>query len=107
MRLVYDDGDKETAPLGSLRFEWLEDVTWWHDADDAVVAIAASAGGKKGALSPAAAAGGATSPLVAALKPQPPPSDGAVGLINMGNTCYLNAVLQCLSHAEQLTDYVL
>lgn len=29
------------------------------------------------------------------------------GLSNLGNTCYLNAALQCLLHAPQLTNYVL
>ena len=36
-----------------------------------------------------------------------PPAPGVVGLVNMGNTCYLNAILQCLSHVQQLSAYVL
>ncbi|ETO11628.1 ubiquitin-specific protease [Reticulomyxa filosa] len=34
-------------------------------------------------------------------------SFGVVGLRNMGNTCYLNAALQCLSHTMPLTEYFL
>ena len=34
-------------------------------------------------------------------------SNGRVGLNNMGNTCYLNSALQCLSNTEDLTKYFL
>ena len=34
-----------------------------------------------------------------------PPQRGAVGLRNLGNTCYMNAVLQCMSHTEPLRQY--
>jgi len=32
---------------------------------------------------------------------------GRVGLYNMGNSCYLNSCLQCLSHIKPLTKYFL
>jgi len=31
--------------------------------------------------------------------------DGVVGLFNMGNTCYLNSSIQCLSHTPIFRDY--
>lgn len=32
---------------------------------------------------------------------------GKVGIRNIGNTCYMNSALQCLSHTTELTDYFL
>lgn len=34
-------------------------------------------------------------------------SRGLVGLSNMGNTCYMNSALQCLTKTDELRDYLL
>ncbi|QLL31292.1 hypothetical protein HG536_0B01550 [Torulaspora globosa] len=35
------------------------------------------------------------------------PSEGTIGLSNLGNSCYMNSALQCLMHIPELRDYFL
>lgn len=36
-----------------------------------------------------------------------PPAPGAVGMHNLGNSCYMNSIIQCLNHIEPITQYFL
>jgi len=56
---------------------------------------------------PAASCKRSRSTLVASLPTPLGAHAGRVGLANLGNTCFMNSALQCLSHTRHLTSYFL
>ena len=81
-RMGIDDGDQIVLEIRN------EDLSWPSE-------LLAVANAKKGKAAVETRMGS----VVSARQP------GATGLSNLGNTCYMNAALQCLSNTHILTEY--
>lgn len=90
--------DQSSGPLESA---WRSRAARGGDGAGGAVAGAAAAGNGAGGGPAAGAPSGGRDDASAAMRM------GHCGLRNLGNTCFMNSALQCLSHAEPLTRYFL
>lgn len=89
--------DQSSGPLESA---WRSRSARGGDGAGGAVAGAAAGNGAGGGPAAGAPSGGRDDASAAMRM-------GHCGLRNLGNTCFMNSALQCLSHAEPLTRYFL